>query len=191
MTLYQIEAVLSTPDRDGIDVFRVEADSDSQARSKAVESLKWSDPLLFPHYRVCVSPLERSQSWRVVFADADTDGDEEIAFSVLAYDADDAIGLARKEAREQPCLNVGLFLDARRVRGGRRPGAGRPATENKKPKTVVKRVPVEMADKLEQIDSLLHLIEDWKERAATAPETSPRWDRAREMLAEISEVLGA
>jgi hypothetical protein len=84
-----------------------------------------------------------------------------------------------------------VSLEELRTRGGYRPGAGRPtlAPEKKaKPKTVAKRIPIELAENLEKIEALLVLIEDWKQRSESSSSTSPRWAKLRELLADVEKI---
>ena len=48
-----------------------------------------------------------------------------------------------------------------------------------------RRVPSEWTDKIQEINALLALIEDWKERSNQTSKTSPRWQKLREFLEEI------
>ncbi|MDJ0798600.1 MAG: hypothetical protein QNJ51_17560 [Calothrix sp. MO_167.B12] len=73
-------------------------------------------------------------------------------------------------------------------RGGHREGAGRKKT-GKAPKTMPRRVPTQWADKVHEVNLLLELIEEWKERSSQASKTSPRWQKIREFLKE-TESLG-
>jgi hypothetical protein len=78
-----------------------------------------------------------------------------------------------------------------RTRGGYRPGAGRPTLppeKKAKPKTVAKRIPIELAENLEKIEALLVLIEDWKRRSESSSSTSPRWAKLRELLADVEKI---
>lgn len=72
-------------------------------------------------------------------------------------------------------------------RGGYRPGSGK-KSEGKPPKTTPKRVPTEWADKIHEIDLLLGLIQDWRDREKEASQTSPRWERMREFLKEVGDL---
>jgi len=84
-----------------------------------------------------------------------------------------------------------VSLEEQRTRGGYRPGAGRPALppdKKAKPKTVAKRIPIELAENLEKIDTLLTLIEDWKCRSENSSSTSPRWAKLREFLADVEKI---
>lgn len=84
-----------------------------------------------------------------------------------------------------------VSLDEQRTRGGYRPGAGRPtlpAEKRAKPKTVAKRIPVELAENLEKIDALLTLIDDWKQRSENSSPTSPRWVKLREFLCDVEKI---
>ena len=38
-----------------------------------------------------------------------------------------------------------------------------------------RRVPSELADTIQELNALLALIEDWKDRSDTASQSSPRW----------------
>lgn len=84
-----------------------------------------------------------------------------------------------------------VSLEEQRTRGGYRPGAGRPTLppeKKAKPKTVAKRIPVELAENLEKIDSLLTLIDDWKQRSEKSSSTSPRWAKLREFLSDVEKL---
>lgn len=69
-------------------------------------------------------------------------------------------------------------------RGGKRDGAGRKPSRP----TVVRRVPEDLADKLDKVEELFALLEDWKARSEDAPATSPRWERCRELLSQVGEL---
>ena len=84
-----------------------------------------------------------------------------------------------------------VSLEEQRTRGGYRPGAGRPTLppeKKAKPKTVAKRIPVQLAENLEKIDSLLALIDDWKQRSDNSSSTSPRWAKLREFLSDVEKL---
>jgi hypothetical protein len=84
-----------------------------------------------------------------------------------------------------------VSLEEVRTRGGYRPGAGRPTLppeKKAKPKTVAKRIPIELAENLEKIEALLVLIEDWKRRSESSSSTSPRWAKLREFLADVEKI---
>ena len=84
-----------------------------------------------------------------------------------------------------------VSLEELRTRGGYRPGAGRPTLppgKKAKPKTVAKRIPIELAENLEKIEALLVLIEDWKRRSESSSSTSPRWAKLREFLADVEKI---
>lgn len=75
--------------------------------------------------------------------------------------------------------------------GGARPGAGRkplPPGEKAKPTTKVVRVPEEYADRVKKFAELLELLEDFRERSANSPKTSPRWEQWRNFDAELHEI---
>lgn len=72
-------------------------------------------------------------------------------------------------------------------RGGHREGAGRKKT-GKAPKTMPRRIPTHWADKVKEVNTLLELIEEWKERSNQASSTSPRWQKLREFLDEIDSL---
>lgn len=71
-------------------------------------------------------------------------------------------------------------------RGGKREGAGRPATGRA---TKVVRVDAELAGTVNHLEDLLDVIEGWREQERTASKTSPRWEKARELLADLERVL--
>lgn len=84
-----------------------------------------------------------------------------------------------------------VSLQEQRTRGGYRPGAGRPVLppeKKAKPKTVAKRIPIELAENLDKIDGLLTLINDWKQRSENSSPTSPRWVKLREFLADVEKM---
>jgi hypothetical protein len=84
-----------------------------------------------------------------------------------------------------------VSLDEQRTRGGYRPGAGRPTLppeKKAKPKTVAKRIPVQLAENLEKIDGLLALIDDWKQRSDNSSSTSPRWAKLREFFSDVEKL---
>ncbi|GBF86456.1 hypothetical protein [Aphanothece sacrum] len=68
-------------------------------------------------------------------------------------------------------------------RGGKRTGAGRPATGRS---TKVVRVPNDFPDS-EQIIRIVEVIRDWKSASDNASNT--RWQRLRELLADLSEEI--
>lgn len=70
--------------------------------------------------------------------------------------------------------------------GGARPGAGRPKL-NRPPRTVAKRIPIELADKIDSMEKLLHVIKEWETLVAFG--TGPRWSQAKKMMAEIKNAL--
>ncbi len=51
-----------------------------------------------------------------------------------------------------------------------------------------RRVPSEWADKIQEVDALLALIEDWKDRSNQASSTSPRWQKLREFLSDVNSI---
>ena len=51
-----------------------------------------------------------------------------------------------------------------------------------------RRVPSEWADKIQEIDALLALIEDWKDRSDCTSKSSPRWEKLREFLGEVKSL---
>jgi len=84
-----------------------------------------------------------------------------------------------------------VSLEEQRTRGGYRPGAGRPTLppeKKAKPKTVAKRIPVQLAENLEKVDALLTLIDDWKHRSENSSPTSPRWVKLREFLSDVEKI---
>jgi hypothetical protein len=84
-----------------------------------------------------------------------------------------------------------VSLEEQRTRGGYRPGAGRPTLppeKKAKPKTVAKRIPVQLAENLEKVDALLTLIDDWKQRSENSSPTSPRWVKLREFLSDVEKI---
>jgi hypothetical protein len=84
-----------------------------------------------------------------------------------------------------------VSLEELRTRGGYRPGAGRPMLppeKKAKPKTVAKRIPVQLAENLEKVDALLILIDDWKHRSENSSPTSPRWVKLREFLSDVKKI---
>jgi len=73
-------------------------------------------------------------------------------------------------------------------RGGKRPGAGRPKSSEPS-KTI--RCSEREANfiKSGRLEDLLNRVEDWKYRAEDAKATSPRWEKARELLKELEEIV--
>ncbi len=81
------------------------------------------------------------------------------------------------------------IVNIRRKRGGYRPGAGRKkGTQGTYGcATKVVRVPIEIASQLPELlanlEQLRELLLDWEQEASKS--TSPRYDRARKLIAEI------
>lgn len=73
------------------------------------------------------------------------------------------------------------------TRGGFRVGAGRPASARS---TKVVRVSCDVAWMVPHLEDLMEVIEQWSDDAKEASPTSPRWGKAREMLADIQRILG-
>jgi DNA polymerase V len=74
-------------------------------------------------------------------------------------------------------------------RGGFRPGSGRPRGSGKHgEQTVAIRVPLSLASNLDKYQSLLALIEDYKNRSADASPTSPRWEQMRAFLSDFAQL---
>jgi hypothetical protein len=119
------------------------------------------------------------------------DLDESKPFKELQVEADDKT----TAIAELATLSVGdewrgySLLNVRRKRGGYRPNAGRKkGTQGTYGcATKVVRVPEEIAPQLPEllsnIDQLRELLGDWESEAAKS--TSPRYDRARKLIAEI------
>lgn len=120
--------------------------------------------------------------------------DEDATLQFWADDKEDAEEYISTHWSELVGKDSGWFLvslEEQRTRGGYRPGAGRPTLppeKKAKPKTVAKRIPVQLAEKLEKIDSLLALIEDWKQRSDNSSSTSPRWAKLREFLYDVEKL---
>jgi len=120
--------------------------------------------------------------------------DEDTTLQFWADDREDAEEYINTHWVELVGKDSGWFLvslEEQRTRGGYRPGAGRPTLppeKKAKPKTVAKRIPVQLAEKLEKIDSLLALIEDWKQRSDNSSSTSPRWAKLREFLYDVEKL---
>lgn len=72
------------------------------------------------------------------------------------------------------------------ARGGSRPGAGRPPA-GLPSASVVKRIPREIAEDFDRIENLLQIISKYRRLSSEASPTSPRWQKLREMLAELDE----
>jgi hypothetical protein len=85
------------------------------------------------------------------------------------------------------------LVTIKKKRGGLRPGAGCPrgtlkvGTYGQGVKTKPVRVPTDLADQLpemlQNLTQLKDLLADWEKEAASS--TSPRYDRARKLIAEI------
>lgn len=75
---------------------------------------------------------------------------------------------------------------ANRKHGGRRQGAGRPLLpeHQKRPPTVVKRLPKTDWEKLDYYKSLEVLLESWQSESDLSSATSPRWAKLRQLLEE-------
>lgn len=80
-------------------------------------------------------------------------------------------------------------------RGGKRVGAGRPkgsktAVDKLKPKTKIVRIPISLWQKIDSgyFQDLEALLIDWQFRSEDASETSPRWQKLRELLEEIKAI---
>lgn len=134
------------------------------------------------------NPINFMATW---IATLSNDLDESKPFKELQVNADnetDAIA-------ELSALSVGnewigySLLNVRRKRGGARPGAGRKkGTQGTYGcATKVVRVPEDIAPQLPEllsnIDQLRELLGDWENEASKS--TSPRYDRARKLIAEI------
>lgn len=76
------------------------------------------------------------------------------------------------------------------ARGGKRTGAGRPKYSYKSPTKVI-RCDVAHADLIQSgaLKEILGILADWDEGIGTASKTSPRWQKAREMINEINQCL--
>jgi hypothetical protein len=120
--------------------------------------------------------------------------DEDVTLQFWADDKEDAEEYINTHWVELVGKDSDWFLvslDEQRTRGGYRPGAGRPTLppeKKAKPKTVAKRIPVQLAENLEKIDSLLALIDDWKQRSDNSSSTSPRWAKLREFLSDVEKL---
>jgi hypothetical protein len=120
--------------------------------------------------------------------------DEDITLQFWADDKEDAEEYINTHWVELVGKDSNWFLvslEEQRTRGGYRPGAGRPTLppeKKAKPKTVAKRIPMELAENLEKIEALLVLIEDWKRRSESSSSTSPRWAKLREFLADVEKI---
>jgi arsenate reductase-like glutaredoxin family protein len=68
-------------------------------------------------------------------------------------------------------------------RGGKRDGAGRPAT-GRTTKTIRVSKDFPSTDELKDI---LDTLRNWKEISDQSSPTSPRWDKLRQLLSEIPE----
>lgn len=85
------------------------------------------------------------------------------------------------------------LVTIKKKRGGSRPGAGRPkgilraGTYGQGVKTKPIRIPIDLADQLpemlQNLTQLKDLLADWEKEANNS--TSPRYDRARKLIAEI------
>ena len=120
--------------------------------------------------------------------------DDDITYQFWADDKEDAEEYINVHWAELVGEDSDWFLvslEEQRTRGGYRPGAGRPTLppeKKAKPKTVAKRIPVQLAENLEKVDALLTLIDDWKQRSENSSPTSPRWVKLREFLADVEKI---
>ncbi len=51
-----------------------------------------------------------------------------------------------------------------------------------------RRVPSELADTIQELNALLALIQDWRDRSDYASKSSPRWEKLREFLGEVDSL---
>jgi hypothetical protein len=120
-----------------------------------------------------------------------SDGDDDKLFTLELDSIDKAeiYKVAETEFTTLGYLRPWFIVSIQPKRGGRRKGAGR-KSEGRPPKTMPRRVPTEWADKISQVDGLLAMIEDWRDRLVQTPgsDTSPRWERMREFLKEVDEL---
>ena len=120
--------------------------------------------------------------------------DDDVTHHFWADDKEDAEEYVNAHWVELVGKDLSWFLvslEEVRTRGGYRPGAGRPALpleKRAKPKTVAKRIPIELAENLGKVDELLTLIDDWKHRSESSSSTSPRWAKLREFLADVEKI---
>lgn len=81
-------------------------------------------------------------------------------------------------------------------RGGTRPGAGRKPT-GEPSKTVVRRLDRELAERWDTLKpkernalpELLEILKEWQDRANHASPSSPRWEKLRELLRDVDDIL--
>jgi len=84
-----------------------------------------------------------------------------------------------------------VSLEEQKTHGGYRPGSGRPTLPQEKkakPKTVAKRIPIQLAENLDKVNELLSLVKDWRERSNNSSSTSPRWNKLREFLNDVDQL---
>lgn len=120
-----------------------------------------------------------------------TDGDNDKLFTIQ-FDSIDKEKIYRAAEFEFTLLGFRrpwFIQSVQPKRGGCREGAGR-KSEGRGPKTMPRRVPTEWSDKISQVDGLLAMVQDWRDRLSQTPnsDTSPRWERMREFLQEVDEL---
>jgi hypothetical protein len=69
--------------------------------------------------------------------------------------------------------------------GGAREGAGRPRAQKR---TRVVRLPLETIEKLEYYEHVQSLIESFRILSESASPTSPRWEKCRELLDQLTAI---
>lgn len=69
------------------------------------------------------------------------------------------------------------------ARGGRRPGAGRPATGRT---TKVVRIPIDTPD-IQSLMDLREIVNEWAKQAQG--KSSPRYDKLQQLIKELGELI--
>ena len=118
-----------------------------------------------------------------------TDGDDDFKFEIEteSKDIDEVWKVAELKMFFLEYKRPWFISNIKPKHGGYRQGAGR-KKEGKSPKTMPRRVPTKWADKIQEVDTLLALIQDWKDRSNYASKSSPRWEKLRELLGEIESI---
>ena len=128
----------------------------------------------------------KGRSWEIKIANGIHQEPDILLSFIGSYD--DAWDAAYNHIASLPNPIYYFVVGINPKRGGARPGAGNKANPQKE-KTKTVRVPVSVAEKFKEVQHLLALIEDWKEREADSVLGSRDWTRCRQFLAEIEEVL--
>jgi len=126
--------------------------------------------------------------------DAVTVQDENFTHQFWADDERDAVDFITSEWNQLLGTDPAWFLvslEEQKTHGGYRPGSGRPTLPQEKkakPKTVAKRIPIQLAENLDKLNELLSLVKDWQERSNNSSSTSLRWDKLREFLNDVDQL---